>query len=36
MNIHEYQAKELLDLFGVANSPGGVASTTEEAETIKT
>jgi succinyl-CoA synthetase beta subunit len=34
MNIHEYQAKELLDLFGVANSPGGVASTSEEAEKI--
>jgi succinyl-CoA synthetase beta subunit len=34
MNIHEYQAKELLDLFGVANSPGGVASTPEEAEKI--
>ncbi len=32
MNIHEYQAKELLDKFGVANSPGGVASTPEEAE----
>jgi len=34
MNIHEYQAKQLLDLFGVANSPGGVASTPEEAEKI--
>ncbi|MEI8294070.1 MAG: ADP-forming succinate--CoA ligase subunit beta [bacterium] len=34
MNIHEYQAKELLDQFGVANSPGGVASTPEEAEKI--
>jgi succinyl-CoA synthetase beta subunit len=34
MNIHEYQAKELLDLFGVANSPGGVASMPEEAEKI--
>lgn len=34
MNIHEYQAKELLDLFQVANSPGGVASTPEEAEKI--
>lgn len=34
MNIHEYQAKELLDKFGVANSPGGVASTPEEAEKI--
>jgi succinyl-CoA synthetase beta subunit len=34
MNIHEYQAKELLDMFGVANSPGGVASTPQEAEKI--
>jgi len=34
MNIHEYQAKELLDKFGVANSSGGVASTPEEAEKI--
>jgi succinyl-CoA synthetase beta subunit len=34
MNIHEYQAKELLDKFGVANSPGGVASTPAEAEKI--
>jgi len=34
MNIHEYQAKELLDKFGVANSPGGVASTPEEAEKV--
>jgi len=34
MNIHEYQAKELLDQFGVANSPGDVASTPEEAEKI--
>ncbi len=34
MNIHEYQAKELLDKFGVANSPGGVASSPEEAEKI--
>ena len=32
MNIHEYQAKELLDKFGVTNTPGGVASTPEEAE----
>jgi len=34
MNIHEYQAKELLDKFGVANTPGGVASTPEEAERV--
>lgn len=34
MNIHEYQAKELLDRFGVANTPGGVASTPEEAEKV--
>ncbi|MEI6278168.1 MAG: ADP-forming succinate--CoA ligase subunit beta [Verrucomicrobiae bacterium] len=34
MNIHEYQAKELLDKFGVANIPGGVASTPEEAEKV--
>ena len=27
MNIHEYQAKELMTKFGVANPPGGVAST---------
>lgn len=34
MNIHEYQAKELLDKFGVTNTPGGVASTPEEAEKV--
>ncbi len=34
MNIHEYQAKELLDQFGVANSPGGVASNPAEAEKV--
>ena len=34
MNIHEYQAKELLEKFGVANSPGGVASTPAEAEKV--
>ncbi|MBE2204292.1 MAG: ADP-forming succinate--CoA ligase subunit beta [Chthoniobacterales bacterium] len=34
MNIHEYQAKELLDKFGVPNSPGGVASTPEQAEKV--
>jgi len=32
MNIHEYQAKELFDKFGVANPQGQVAATTEEAE----
>ena len=31
MNIHEYQAKELMTKFGVANPPGGVAATAEEA-----
>lgn len=34
MNIHEYQAKELLEKFGVRTSPGRVASTPEEAESI--
>lgn len=34
MNIHEYQAKELLQKFGVATPRGRVASTPEEAETI--
>ncbi len=34
MNIHEYQAKELFDKFGVASTPGGVASTPEEAEKV--
>src|SRR5215813_9140425 len=34
MNIHEYQAKELLERFGVATTPGKVASTPEEAEKI--
>src|ERR1700736_4387760 len=32
MNIHEYQAKELLQKFGVATTRGQVASTPEEAE----
>jgi len=32
MNIHEYQAKELFDKFGVASPAGQVASTAEEAE----
>ncbi len=31
MNIHEYQAKELFDQFGVANPRGKVAATAEEA-----
>src|SRR3954468_3476594 len=34
MNIHEYQAKELLQKFGVATTRGKVASTPDEAETI--
>src|SRR5438552_3470762 len=34
MNIHEYQAKELLEEFGVATTRGKVASSPEEAEHI--
>src|SRR5437016_11747974 len=34
MNIHEYQAKELLQKFGVATPRGKVASTPEEAERV--
>ncbi len=34
MNIHEYQAKELLQKFGVATPRGRVASTPEEAEQV--
>ena len=34
MNIHEYQAKELLQKFGVATTRGRVASTPAEAEQI--
>jgi succinyl-CoA synthetase beta subunit len=34
MNIHEYQAKELLERFGVAAMRGRVASTPDEAEAI--
>lgn len=34
MNIHEYQAKELLDKFAVASPRGGVAATPEEAERV--
>ena len=34
MNIHEYQAKELMQKYGVATPPGAVASTPEEAEAV--
>ena len=34
MNIHEYQAKELMLKYGVATPPGAVASTAKEAEAI--
>ena len=34
MNIHEYQAKELMQKFGVATPSGAVASTPEEAEAV--
>jgi succinyl-CoA synthetase beta subunit len=34
MNIHEYQAKELLQKFGVATTRGRVATTPDEAEQI--
>jgi len=34
MNIHEYQAKELLEKFGAATTRGKVAGTPEEAEKI--
>jgi len=34
MNIHEYQAKELLQKFGVATTRGKVASTPQEAKQI--
>src|SRR5216117_2710272 len=34
MNIHEYQAKELLQKFDVATTRGKVASTLDEAEAI--
>jgi succinyl-CoA synthetase beta subunit len=34
MNIHEYQATELLQKFGVATPRGKVAATPEEAETV--
>jgi succinyl-CoA synthetase beta subunit len=32
MNIHEYQARELFEKFGVATSPGGVATSPAQAE----
>src|SRR4029077_17670076 len=34
MNIHEYQARELLQKFGIATMRGKVASTPDEAEQI--
>lgn len=34
MNIHEYQAKQILESFGVNTLPGQVAETPEEAESI--
>ena len=34
MNIHEYQAKQLLAKYGVAVPKGGVAYTTQEAEGV--
>lgn len=34
MNIHEYQARELLQKFGVATTRGQVASTPEQAERV--
>src|SRR2546428_9086076 len=34
MNVHEYQARELLQKFGVATTRGKVASTPQEAEQI--
>ncbi len=34
MNIHEYQAKELLEKFGAATTRGRVATTADEAEKI--
>jgi len=34
MNIHEYQAKELLEKFGVVTTRGKVASNSDEAEAI--
>ncbi len=34
MNIHEYQAKQLLEKFGVNTMPGAVAESPEEAERV--
>ncbi len=34
MNIHEYQAKEIMNQFGVVNPKGEVATTPEQAEAI--
>jgi len=34
MNVHEYQAKEVLKQFGVPVPPGGVATTPEEAAAV--
>ena len=34
MNIHEYQAKELLTKFGADNQRGSVARTAAEAEKV--
>ncbi len=34
MNVHEYQAKELLRSFGVAVPAGGLATTPAEAEEV--
>ena len=34
MNIHEYQAREILESYGVNTLPGNIAKTPEEAEVI--
>ena len=34
MNVHEYQAKEMLGLFGVPVPAGGLAETPEEAKSV--
>lgn len=34
MNIHEYQAKEILETYGVSMLPGSVAETPDEAEAV--
>ncbi len=36
MNIHEYQARELFEKFGVATQPGKVAASAEEATSVAT